>query len=289
MSQNLEFLRLSACVARRRPHRTNLALLLRSPRASLRAQKPTIFRAGRPLVPALVALDGERPHAVRAHRMAHLGGRGPWLVGPERAESKSYLEYQGQPGVEQAGRLASQGNRAQDLRCLCARGYPRLRSGRTVRKIPSGPARQRRAKSPADSSSGPVPAFPGAALLALLADAFTRPYPAGSNAPVQGLEPRPVGVTHLVPEPVNPPCPSRRRYVLAVAFAGISRADDPAAAVREGLASYDRGEFDKCVTGLQRLASNSMMEMPARPRLPRSTWRAPRIAKVMWRKRGSGT
>ena len=68
----------------------------------------------------------------------------------------------GPTGVEQAGRLAPQGNRAQDVRCLCPRGNPRLRSGRTVREIPSGPARQRRAKPQTDSSGGPVPDFPRA-------------------------------------------------------------------------------------------------------------------------------
>ena len=81
---------------------------------------------------------------------------------PQGARSQVVRRVPGAAGVEQARRLAPQGNRAQDVRRLCPRGNPCLRSGRTVREIPSGPARRRRAKPQTDSSGGPVPDLPRA-------------------------------------------------------------------------------------------------------------------------------
>ena len=43
----------------------------------------------------------------------------------------------------------------------------------------------------------------------------------------------------------QPPCPSAPALLLVASLAGISRADNPADAVREGLRSYGKGEFDK--------------------------------------------
>ena len=88
--------------------------------------------------------------------------------------------------------------------------------------------------------------FLALALLALLADAFTRPYPAAVKSPEQGRRARAhARGEDLVPEPVSPPCPSRRHLFWSRRLAGISRADNPAEAVREGLRWYGKGEFDK--------------------------------------------
>ena len=160
--------------------------------------------------------------------------------------AKSYRRVPGAAGLEQARRLAPQGDRAQDVRRLCPGGNPRLRSGRALREIPSGPARQRTSKaSKRIRRADQFQIFLALALLALLADAFTRPYPARSSLPRQRLESRRASARAAVPRARRPAVPVATALVLVASLAGVSRADNPADAVREGLRWYGKGEFDK--------------------------------------------
>ena len=87
--------------------------------------------------------------------------------------------------------------------------------------------------------------FLALALLALLADSFTRPYPRVVKTPEQAHEPhsgaqaRPGGRLRQKSAQVS------TGLVLVLLIAGISGADNPADAVREGLNWYGKGEFDK--------------------------------------------
>ena len=165
---------------------------------------------------------------------------------PQGARIQIVPRVPGAAGVEQAGRLAPQGNRAQDVRCLCPRGNPRLRSGRAVREIPSGPARQRRAK-PANGFAGRTssrsssrwrfwPCWPMRSRV---------PIPRAVKSPEQGLEPRASARRGPGARARQPALPVATALVLVASLAGISRADNPAEAVREGLRWYGKGEFDK--------------------------------------------
>ena len=71
------------------------------------------------------------------------------------------------------------------------------------------------------------------------------PTPARSSLPEQGLEPRASARGGPGARARQPALPVATALVLVASLAGISRADNPAEAVREGLRSYGKGEFDK--------------------------------------------
>jgi len=164
---------------------------------------------------------------------------------PQGAESKSFLEYQGQQvwskldgsllkeiALKTSGVYVPAGTRAYDLGDLYAK-YLQGRRGSEEQ----GRKRIRRADQ--------FQIFLALALLALLADSFTRPYRRAVNSPEPVLEPRATaraGPGARVPQPA---LPVSAALVLVASLAGISRADNPAAAVREGLRSYGKGEFDR--------------------------------------------
>src|SRR5208282_1369248 len=87
--------------------------------------------------------------------------------------------------------------------------------------------------------------FLALALLALLADLFMRPYPSAVKSPEQGLEPRATARAEPGARARHPALPVSTALILVAFLAGISRADNPAEAVRDGLRSYGKGEFDK--------------------------------------------
>ncbi len=88
--------------------------------------------------------------------------------------------------------------------------------------------------------------FLALALLALLADAFTRPYPvAPSRDPRSTPASRPARARAGRQSRYSSRADAVAAILLAASLGGISRADNPADAVREGLRSYGKGEFDK--------------------------------------------
>lgn len=175
---------------------------------------------------------------------ADQGARIPQRAG---ADSKSYIEYQGQQvwskldgsllkeiALKTSGVYVPVGTRAYDLGELYADYLQGRRAeGEESRK------RIRRAEQ--------FQIFLALALLALLADLFTRPYPAPVMARGDGLP-----LTEQAASGGGKP--ARRTAVrvatalmLVVAGAGITRADDPEEAVREGLRLYRQDEFDKAL------------------------------------------
>src|SRR5271165_1160227 len=164
---------------------------------------------------------------------------------PQGAESKAYVEYQGHQvwskldgsllkeiALKTSGVYVPVGTRAYDLGEL----YAKYLQGRRGSEEQSR-KRIRRAEQ--------FQIFLALALLALLADAFTRPYPVGSNSLVQGFEHRASAREAPGARARQPAVPVSTALVLVATFGGVSRADDPSEAVREGLKSYDKGEFDK--------------------------------------------
>ncbi len=164
---------------------------------------------------------------------------------PQGAESKSYLEYQGQQvwskldgsllkeiALKTSGVYVPVGTRAYDLGELYAK-YLQGRRGSDEQSR----KRIRRADQ--------FQVFLALALLALVLDAFTRPYASAAKSPEQGVEPRTMARRRSgagVPEPAMPVSTA---LLLVACLAGIARAENPADAVREGLRSYGKGEFDK--------------------------------------------
>ena len=97
-----------------------------------------------------------------------------------------------------------------------------------------------------DSSGGPVPDFPRAGASGPAGRFVHASLPgvgqvsgAGTRAPRQRAE------RTGCQSRVSPALPVATALVLVASFAGISRADNPAEAVREGLRWYGKGEFDK--------------------------------------------
>ena len=164
---------------------------------------------------------------------------------PQGAEAKSYVEYQGhqvwtklegsllkEMALKTSGVYVPVGTRAYDLGELYAK-YLQGRRGseeQTSKRI-------RRADQ--------FQIFLALALLALLADAFTRPYPRVVKSPEQGLELR--AAARAVPgaRTGRPAAPVATALVLFASLAGICRADKPSDAMREGLNWYGKGEFEK--------------------------------------------
>ena len=165
---------------------------------------------------------------------------------PQGAESKSYVEYQGHQvwtkldgsllkeiALKTSGVYVPVGTRAYDLGEL----YAKYLQGRRGSEEQSS-KRIRRADQ--------FQIFLALALLALLADAFTSPYPkAAKKAPEQLLEPGAVVRGKTSARPAQRALPVSTALLLAAALAASSRADNPAEAVRDGLRSYGNGEFDK--------------------------------------------
>ena len=164
---------------------------------------------------------------------------------PQGAESKSYVEYQGHQvwskldgsllkeiALKTAGVYVPAGTRTYDLGELYAK-YLQGRRGSDEQSR----KRIRRADQ--------FQVFLALALLALLADAFTRPYPRVVKSPEHGLEARAGAGGKPGARAGHPAVPVSTALILAASLAGTSRADNPAEAVREGLRSYGKGEFDK--------------------------------------------
>ena len=164
---------------------------------------------------------------------------------PQGAQARSYLEYEGHQvwskldgsllkeiALKTSGVYVPVGTRAYDLGELYAK-YLQGRRGseeQTSKRI-------RRAEQ--------FQIFLALALLALLADAFTRPYRSVARAGEQAHEP-PAGARRRTGIASRQPAAQVATAVLlAASFAGICGADDPTEAVREGLSWYGKGEFDK--------------------------------------------
>ncbi len=160
---------------------------------------------------------------------------------PQGAESKAYVEYEGQQvwsklngslleeiALKTSGVYVPVGTRAYDLGGLYV-DYLQGRRGNDT----GGHKRIRRAEQ--------FQIFLALALIALLADLFTRPYrliratESGQTtaAPAAGATSRRAAL------------PVATAFVLVGFLAGTSRGDDPEGAVREGLRYYQHDDFDK--------------------------------------------
>ncbi|MGP0065539.1 MAG: VWA domain-containing protein [Isosphaeraceae bacterium] len=160
---------------------------------------------------------------------------------PQGAESKSYVEYQGHQvwskldgsllkdiALKTSGVYVPVGTRAYDLGELYAK-YLQGRRGSEEQ------ARKRIRRS------DQFQIFLAIALLTLLADAFTRPYPKVVKATEPGSETDATVKKKRGARAV----PVATAMALLMSMVGISRADTPAEAVREGLSWYGKGDFDK--------------------------------------------
>ena len=208
---------------------------------------------------------------------------------PQGAQSKSYVEYQGQQvwskldgsllkeiALKTSGVYVPVGTRAYDLGELYAK-YLQGRRGSDEQSR----KRIRRADQ--------FQIFLALALLALLADAFTRPYPGAVKSPEQGLEPRAARAGRTgVPEPVSPPCRSRRHSFWSRLLPESVGPTIRRRRFARDCAGMARANSTRRGTGSRQPASNSTAETPARPRSPRSTRPAPRIARETWRRPGNG-
>jgi Ca-activated chloride channel homolog len=165
---------------------------------------------------------------------------------PQGAESKTYVEYQGQQvwskldgsllkeiALKTAGVYVPVGTRGYDLAELYAKYLKDRRGGdeQSHKRIRRGEQFQ---------------IFLALAILAILADALTRPYPRVVERAAQEQEPRSrarqgSGTSRAS----SPALPVGAALVLVALLAGISRADNPGEDVREGMRSYNKGEFDK--------------------------------------------
>jgi len=164
---------------------------------------------------------------------------------PQGSQSRSYVEYQGQQvwskldgsllkeiALKTSGVYVPVGTRAYDLGDLYAK-YLQGRRGSDEQSQ----KRMRRANQ--------FQVFLALALLALLADALVRPYPVTVKARERELEPRASAHRRSGAKSHEPTVPVSTAIVLVTCLTGIARADNPAEAVREGLRSYGKGEFDK--------------------------------------------
>jgi Ca-activated chloride channel homolog len=164
---------------------------------------------------------------------------------PQGAQAKAYLEYEGQQvwskldgsllkeiALKTTGVYVPVGTRAYDLGELYAK-YLQGRRGSDEQSH----KRIRRADQ--------FQIFLALALLALLADSFTRPYARVVTAPGQVHEPSPGTQGRPGARSRQPVVSVSSALVLVLCVAGITGADNPADAVREGLNWYGKGEFDK--------------------------------------------
>jgi Ca-activated chloride channel homolog len=164
---------------------------------------------------------------------------------PQGAQSKSYVEYQGQQvwtkldgtllkdiALKTSGVYVPVGTRAYDLGELYAKYLQGRRGGegQTSKRI---------------RRSDQFQIFLALSLLALLVDSFTRPYSRAVKSDELAIESRATARADTSARAGRPSVPVSAAVVLVACFAGISRADNPAEAVRDGLRWYGKGEFDK--------------------------------------------
>jgi Ca-activated chloride channel homolog len=164
---------------------------------------------------------------------------------PQGAASKSYVEYEGHQvwskldgsllkeiALKTSGVYVPVGTRAYDLGEL----YAKYLQGRRGSEAQSS-KRIRQADQ--------FQIFLALALLALLADSFTRPYPAVVKSLERGLEPPATARQGPGARNQQPALPVSTALVLVAFLAGISRADNPVDVVREGLRLYGKAEYEK--------------------------------------------
>ena len=162
---------------------------------------------------------------------------------PQGAQSKSYVEYKGQQvwskldgslskeiALKTCGVYVPVGTRAYDLGELYAKYLQGRRGGDE-----QSHKRIRRADQ--------FQIFLALALLALLADSFTRPYPsdrevcrARCRRPARAEEDSDARAA-------QPVLPAATALVLVALFAGITQGDNPADAVRDGLTLVWQGRI----------------------------------------------
>ncbi len=164
---------------------------------------------------------------------------------PKGAESKSYVEYQGQQvwskldgsllkeiALKTSGVYVPVGTRAYDLGEL----YAKYLQGRRGSEEQS---HQRIRRSEQYQS------FLALALLALLVDAFTRPYSSAPKSTVEEIEPGAAATARANGKGRQTAVPVSTTLVLVAALAGIAQAEDGTDAVREGLQWYGKGDYAK--------------------------------------------
>ena len=164
---------------------------------------------------------------------------------PQGATSKSYVEYQGQQvwtkldgtllkeiALKTSGVYVPVGTRAYDLGEL----YANHLHGRSGNDTESRTRIRRMVR---------FQIFLALSLLALLADLFTRPYPVVKTTTDQEGELRAAAISGKAAKTRQPALPLATGLVLFASFAGVSRADNPDAAVRDGLRLYRADDFDK--------------------------------------------
>jgi Ca-activated chloride channel family protein len=185
--------------------------------------------------------------AAERHVTIFTVGLGDADKGARIPQASSFVEYQGQQvwsklegsllkdiALKTSGVYVPVGTRAYDLGELYAK-YLQGRRGdqaQTTRRI-------RRADR--------FQIFLALTLLALLADAFTRPYPSSTKLP--DISPEPTAGTRKGKRAslryANEAVATATALMVVASIAGSSRADNPADAIREGLNWYGKGDFDK--------------------------------------------
>ena len=164
---------------------------------------------------------------------------------PQGAQSKSYVEYQGHQvwskldgsllkeiALKTSGVYVPVGTRAYDLGEL----YAKYLQGRRGSEEQS---------QQTDSSGGPVPDFPRTGASGPAGRCVHPPLPRRGQVCRAGTRASRQRAGSAMPGARQPALPVATALVLVASFAGISRADNPAEAVRDGLRWYGKGEFDK--------------------------------------------
>jgi Ca-activated chloride channel family protein len=165
----------------------------------------------------------------------------------QSGQTKSYLEYQGHQvwskldgsllkeiALKTSGVYVPVETRAYDLGDLYAKYLQGRRGSEDKTRT-----RIRRADQ--------FQIFLALAVLALLADALIRPYRGAVTSPEPGVEHKPharamrASPAGAGQAPVHVPA----ALVICALLAGVTRADNPAEEVRDGLRFYGKGEFDK--------------------------------------------
>ena len=168
---------------------------------------------------------------------------------PKEHASQNVCRVPGTAGMEQTGRLAPQANRA-SKRPVCTSPWEPARYdlGELYAKYLQG----RRGGDDEQSRKRIRRAERFQVFLALAA--YWPCWPIHSHGLTLGIvrSPEP-GPSSLTPSARRgsgdrarqPALPAATAFILIASFAGISRADNPAEAVRDGLRWYGKGDFDK--------------------------------------------
>ena len=208
---------------------------------------------------------------------------------PQGAESKSYVEYQGHQvwskldgsllkeiALKTSGVYVPVGTRAYDLGEL----YAKYLQGRRGSEEQS---------QQTDSSGGPVPDLPRAGAAGPAGRCVHASLPTvRSSLRSRDSSPTPSRAEDRVPEPVSPPCRSRRHLFWPRLLPESVGPTIRRRRFARDCAGMARANSTRRGTGSRQPVSNSTAETPARPRSPRSTRPAPRIARETWRKPGNG-